>query len=116
MVVQKPTVMSLSKNGPLMITVGNLRWWRIPDGIMEYSTTPIDLVQFNTEAVVPFFASTKGYGILWDNNARSILNPPAFRRYPSKMAKMKPRVFLLSQLWMAIIYFTSTLAVIMDVV
>ena len=44
---------------------------------MEYSTTPIDLVQFNTEAVVPFFASTKGYGILWDNNARSILNPPS---------------------------------------
>ena len=47
------------------------------NGIMEYSTTPIDLVQFNTEAVVPFFASTKGYGILWDNNARSILNPPS---------------------------------------
>ena len=46
------------------------------NGIMDYSATPIELVQFNTEAVVPFFISTKGYGILWDNNGRSIFNPP----------------------------------------
>ncbi len=46
------------------------------NGIMDYSATPIELVQFNTEAVVPFFISTKGYGILWDNNGRSVFNPP----------------------------------------
>ena len=36
----------------------------------------MELVQFNTEAAVPFFASTRGYGLLWDNNAWSRLNPP----------------------------------------
>ena len=34
------------------------------------------MVQYNTEAAVPFFASTRGYGLLWDNNAWSHLNPP----------------------------------------
>ena len=34
------------------------------------------MVQFNTEAAVPFFSSTKGYGLLWDSNAWTKLNPP----------------------------------------
>jgi len=44
------------------------------NGFLDYSNVPIELVQFNTEAVVPFFVSNKGYGILWDNYAWSHLN------------------------------------------
>ena len=43
--------------------------------MVNFRNTPIQLVQFNTEAVVPFFVSSKGYGLLWDNNAWSRLNP-----------------------------------------
>lgn len=46
------------------------------NGLIDFSETPVELVQFNTEAIVPFFMSTRGYGILWDNNGRSMLNPP----------------------------------------
>jgi hypothetical protein len=45
------------------------------NGIVNFKNAPIQMVQFNTEAVVPFFASTKGYGILWDNYAWTYLNP-----------------------------------------
>lgn len=37
------------------------------DGIMNYRGHEIRLVQVNTIACVPFFLSTKKYGILWDN-------------------------------------------------
>lgn len=33
------------------------------------------MIQFNLEAVVPFFVSSE-YGLLWDNYAWSYLNPP----------------------------------------
>jgi len=46
------------------------------NGLMNYNGAPIELVQFNTEAVVPFFVSTKGYGLLWDNYAWGFLNLP----------------------------------------
>lgn len=45
-------------------------------GIVGFQGVPVEMVQYNTEAVVPFFASTQGYGLLWDNNAWSHLNPP----------------------------------------
>ena len=45
------------------------------NGIIEYRTAPIKMIQFNTEAIVPFFVSSKGYGILWDNYAAGYLNP-----------------------------------------
>lgn len=35
------------------------------------------MIQFNLEAVVPFFVSSDGYGLLWDNYAWTYLNPPA---------------------------------------
>ena len=61
-------------------------WYTSPDealygggqfqnGIVNYHNAPIQLVQFNTEAIVPFFISSKGYGLLWDNYAWSYLNP-----------------------------------------
>ena len=46
------------------------------NGLIQFRGVPIELVQFNTEAAVPFFSSTKGYGVLWDSNAWTYLNPP----------------------------------------
>ena len=46
------------------------------NGLVGLRGAPIQLVQFNTEAAVPFFSSTKGYGLLWDSNAWTHLNPP----------------------------------------
>jgi hypothetical protein len=46
------------------------------NGLVGFRGVPIEMVQYNTEAAVPFFSSTKGYGILWDSNAWSYLNPP----------------------------------------
>lgn len=40
------------------------------------SEAPLSMIQFNLEAVVPFFVSSSGYGLLWDNYAWSYLNPP----------------------------------------
>ena len=47
------------------------------NGYVNYRNAPVKLVQFNTEAVVPFWTSTLGYGILFDNNGRGVLNSPA---------------------------------------
>ena len=33
------------------------------------------MVQFNTEAVVPFFTSTAGFALLWHNYGQTHLNP-----------------------------------------
>ena len=46
------------------------------NGLVGFGGTTVQLTQYNTEAIVPFFSSTKGYGLLWDNNAWSYLNPP----------------------------------------
>jgi len=37
------------------------------DGLMNYKTYQVQLFQNNTEVAVPFLASKKNYGILWDN-------------------------------------------------
>jgi len=46
------------------------------NGWMDYMHETLQMIQFNTQAVVPFFVSSTGYGILWDNYAASYLNPP----------------------------------------
>lgn len=46
------------------------------NGIVNLRHAPLEMIQFNTEAVVPFFWSTAGYGLLWDNYAWTFLNPP----------------------------------------
>eukprot|EP01063_Lacrimia_lanifica_P028087 TRINITY_DN4040_c0_g2_i1.p1 TRINITY_DN4040_c0_g2~~TRINITY_DN4040_c0_g2_i1.p1 ORF type:complete len:872 (+),score=228.44 TRINITY_DN4040_c0_g2_i1:53-2668(+) len=46
------------------------------NGFVDYANAPVAMTQFNTEAVVPYFASTAGFGVLWDNGAQSYLNPP----------------------------------------
>lgn len=37
---------------------------------------PLSMIQFNLEAVVPFFVSSENYALLWDNYAWTYLNPP----------------------------------------
>jgi alpha-D-xyloside xylohydrolase len=37
--------------------------------LMNIKGTPLSLVQYNVEIVVPFFVSSQGYGILWDNTS-----------------------------------------------
>jgi alpha-D-xyloside xylohydrolase len=44
------------------------------NGFLDFNNIPIQMVQFNTEAVVPFYVSSQGYGLLWDNYAWSHLN------------------------------------------
>jgi len=45
------------------------------NGLLNFKNAPVQLVQYNTEAIVPFFVSSRGYGLLWDNYAWSYLNP-----------------------------------------
>lgn len=37
--------------------------------LLDIKGYPIDLVQYNTQIVVPFFVSSRGYGVLWDNTS-----------------------------------------------
>jgi alpha-D-xyloside xylohydrolase len=37
--------------------------------LLDIKNYPIDLVQYNTQIVVPFFTSSRGYGVLWDNTS-----------------------------------------------
>lgn len=46
------------------------------NGELNYRAAPLQLIQYNTEAVVPFFVSTRQYGILWDNYAWGMFNSP----------------------------------------
>ncbi len=41
-------------------------------GYMNYRGRTVKLVQTNTDAVTPFFISTRNYGILWDNYSKII--------------------------------------------
>ena len=53
------------------------------NGFVNYRTAPIQLIQFNTEAIVPFFASSRGYGLLWDQYALSFLNDATAESKPA---------------------------------
>eukprot|EP00966_Prymnesium_polylepis_P072517 1683789-Prymnesium_polylepis.2 len=46
-------------------------------GFLDYRATPIPLTQWNLWAAVPFFVSTRGFGLLWDSSyAEGSFNPP----------------------------------------
>lgn len=45
------------------------------NGYIDYNRAPVQLVQFNTEAIVPFVTSTRGYGLLLDHYSWSFWNP-----------------------------------------
>ena len=44
------------------------------NGLINWKDTPVDVVQFNTEAAVPFFVSTGGYSILWEGYSWTHMN------------------------------------------
>lgn len=44
------------------------------DGYMNYRGKEVVLVQSNCNSVNPFFVSTSGYGLLWDNYSKTIFN------------------------------------------
>jgi alpha-D-xyloside xylohydrolase len=46
-------------------------------GYMNYRGRTVKLVQANTQASTPFFISTAGYGILWDNYSKTIFSDNA---------------------------------------
>ena len=70
---------------------GTFQAWRFPagsdealfgggsvqPGIMNFRDVPLQLAQRNTEASVPFFVSSAGWGLLWDSTASSWLNAPS---------------------------------------
>ena len=59
--------------------VPHVLWHHLPAFIACYfnqAKAPLSMIQFNLEAVVPFFVSSEGYGLLWDNYAWTYLNPP----------------------------------------
>ena len=43
-------------------------------GEMNYRNRTVKLVQANTQSAIPFFVSTRGYGILWDNYSKTIFS------------------------------------------
>ncbi len=47
------------------------------DGLMNHRGHRINLVQSNTESAIPFLVSTQGYGLLWDNYSRTVLDDQA---------------------------------------
>jgi alpha-D-xyloside xylohydrolase len=61
------------------------------NGFVDFRGAAIEMVQFNTEAAVPFFSSTKGYGLLWDNNAWTYLNRPTSPPLIFKPQPIAPR-------------------------
>ena len=46
------------------------------NGLVNWKSIPLTLIQYNTEAIVPFFTSSSGYGILWDSYSKGHLNEP----------------------------------------
>lgn len=53
------------------------------DRLLNIKGYDLDLFQRNTEVFIPFFVSTKGYGLLWHNYAHTKFgNPDAIRSIP----------------------------------
>jgi hypothetical protein len=46
------------------------------DGYLDIARLPRKLVQLNTQISIPFFLSSRGYGILWHNYGMTELNRP----------------------------------------
>eukprot|EP01060_Flectonema_neradi_P027332 TRINITY_DN3692_c1_g1_i2.p1 TRINITY_DN3692_c1_g1~~TRINITY_DN3692_c1_g1_i2.p1 ORF type:complete len:606 (+),score=68.43 TRINITY_DN3692_c1_g1_i2:59-1819(+) len=44
------------------------------NGLVNWAGSSLSMVQFNSQSIVPFFTSTKGYGILWDDYSWTHLN------------------------------------------
>ncbi|EDQ85195.1 uncharacterized protein MONBRDRAFT_29491 [Monosiga brevicollis MX1] len=49
----------------------------LQNGLVEYNQVPVELVQFNTEAIVPVLLSSRGFGLYFDHYSWSYWNRPA---------------------------------------
>src|SRR6185312_14808491 len=47
---------------------------------MDYNGEDVELAQHNMDIAVPYLLSTKGYGVLWDNNSITRVGDP--KPYP----------------------------------
>eukprot|EP01060_Flectonema_neradi_P008862 TRINITY_DN16334_c0_g1_i13.p1 TRINITY_DN16334_c0_g1~~TRINITY_DN16334_c0_g1_i13.p1 ORF type:complete len:859 (+),score=191.91 TRINITY_DN16334_c0_g1_i13:48-2624(+) len=65
---------SVSQTWKTEATEGIYGGGQYQDGFINWAGSPLSMVQYNTQAVVPFFMSTKGYGILWDSYSWTHLN------------------------------------------
>jgi len=45
------------------------------EGVWNWRGMPLELIQQNTQVVVPLLLSSRGYGVLWNNASWSYLNP-----------------------------------------
>ena len=48
---------------------------QFPEGEMDWKNVPMQLHQANTQIVLPFLLSNKGYGLLWNNPSLTDFNP-----------------------------------------
>ena len=72
---------------PALTRSGAVRGGQYQNVLLQYWRLLLDLVQYNTEAAMPFFVSTAGYGLLWDNctrtpQARGLPPPDGPRPWP----------------------------------
>ena len=70
-----PSTLELADNG-LTSSFSSAGGGQYFNGFMDYHQVTMEMIQFNTEAIVPFFVSTAGYGIYMDQYSHSWLNPP----------------------------------------
>jgi alpha-D-xyloside xylohydrolase len=69
---QEKTAFGIRQNFKLTPEEGVYGLGQHQSGYMNYRGKTVKLVQSNTEAVTPFFVSTAGYGIFWDNYSKTI--------------------------------------------
>ena len=69
-----PGVFSVSQTWKTDTSEGIYGGGQYQDGFINWAGTSLSMVQFNTQAIVPFFLSTKGYGLLWDSYSWTHLN------------------------------------------
>lgn len=48
---------------------------QVPDGVMDFKDYFLNLRQFNTVIALPFYISTRGYGLFWNNTSLTQFNP-----------------------------------------
>lgn len=51
-------------------------WGQYQNGLINYRDVPIRCMQYNTEACVPIFVSSQGYGVMWDSYGLNVWNNP----------------------------------------
>lgn len=59
---------------------------QFPDGIMDFKDYFLNLRQFNTVIALPFYVSTKGYGLFWNNTSLTKFNPQRKELFPKIQA------------------------------